>query len=81
MRKPIAGFGNIRVGKRQVSPRQSAHVMGVHEGNATGFLGHTRNADIEVDGDMAVAKKTRSTGINAHKHVAIDPRMPNLTPP
>jgi hypothetical protein len=74
-------IANVRVGKRQVSPQQSSHVRGVHQGNATALLKHTRNSDIDVKGDMATAKPTRSTGINAKKHAAIDPRMPNLTPP
>jgi len=77
-RKVIA---NVRVGKRQTSPKRSAHVPGVHQGNSTGLAGHTRNSDIKVEGDMALAKATRSTGINPKKHSAIDPRMPNLTPP
>ena len=71
-------IANVRVGKPDVDPGKPSHVRGVREGNARGNMRKTKG--LKAKGQGAVAKATRSTGINSKAHEPIDPRMPVLTP-
>jgi len=74
--------GNLKVGRRQVTPTRPSHVKGVREGNERGSIfresGFRQNPD---DARFATCTAERSTGINARDRNAIDPRMPHLSPP
>ena len=67
---------NLRVGRPDVSPSTPAHTPGVRQGNEPGSYlkqpGH-------LPDDRSTAE--RSTGIDPDSRNAIDPRMPNLSPP
>ncbi len=72
----VSEDGQIRVGRRDVSPSLAAHTAGVREGNQTGS--YRRMKGHKKDGTSTAA---RSTGINADKRNPISPDMPNLSPP
>jgi hypothetical protein len=65
----------IKTGKPDVKPDASAHTSGVAQGNAGR---HDKQAGHLPDGRST---SERSTGVNAKHQNAIDPRMPNLSPP
>ena len=68
-------MARIKVGKPDVSPDAPAHTPGVQQGNA--------GRHDEQKGHLPDGRSTseRSTGVNAGHQNAIDPRMPNLSPP
>jgi hypothetical protein len=67
---------NLMVGRPDVSPSKPAHTRGVREGNATG-----RYEDEPGHLPDGRSNARRSTGISWRARNAIDPRMPNLSPP
>lgn len=69
---------NVRVGKPEVDPGKPTHVAGVRQGNARGNL--RKSKGIKARDSVALARATRSTGINPKAHEPIDPRMPVLSP-
>jgi hypothetical protein len=71
--------GNVRVGKRDVSPSAPSHLAGVRKGNRRKML--ARSPGIKFVGPLrAEATARRSTGVNPDARNPIDPRMPFLTP-
>jgi hypothetical protein len=68
-------MANLKLGHPDVSPDLPSHVRGVKEGNAKG--NYERQPGHHPDG---TSDARRSTGINAERRDAIDPRMPNLSP-
>jgi hypothetical protein len=72
-------ISNVRVGKPAVTPDKPSHTKGVNEGNKPG--GMKKEAGLKPEGDRGKGSARRSTGINPKAHNAIDPRMPNLSPP
>lgn len=72
-------IANVRVGKPHVKPTAPSHVPGVVGGNERGAM--EKQGGIEQVDDGARGTARRSTGIGAHRHGPIDPRMPNLSPP
>jgi len=69
-------FGNLLVGKPDVSPSAPSHTRGVHQGNRPAAR---ERGLISRDG-TAKGTARRSTGINPDHHNPIDPRSPNLSP-
>jgi hypothetical protein len=72
-------ISNVVVGKPDIEPDDTAHSIGVREGNMRKRI--VREPGVKRAGRfMAQATVRRSTGINAKAHHPIDPRMPILTP-
>jgi len=68
-------MASIRVGKPDVTPDATAHMKGVHQGNAPGA--YAKQIGHHADG---TADARRSTGIAPRRHDTILPVMPNLPP-
>ena len=68
-------MANLKTGKPDVKPDVSAHTPGVSTGN--------KGPHDKQPGHLPDGRSTseRSTGINPKHQNAIDPRMPNLSPP
>jgi hypothetical protein len=68
-------MAKVKTGRQQADPTASAHVPGIHQGNATG--NYERQAGHLPDGRRTARA---STGVNPRLRDPIDPSMPNLPP-